>query len=252
MKRLIACCIILSGCASDRGSRPGFAQIKAQAKSVCEIMNEPGAHLGKRVTVLGTYWNTPHARVLAGDGCDWSFRVALREYDKRTEPRHRMEVVYSGVLRSEPVVIPCSDPECFRYSLEDSELLAAPYRNDRVTILRSRSVPLCNMIGHPDIGVGGRIMVSGTHALDPHHRYLSDPDCPQWQLEINGAPGIRDDAGAKRVLRDVARSDPRVRAPVVYSGIFRATPLIAGCAKPSCFTYSLKEARLLAASPPRE
>jgi hypothetical protein len=125
MKRALILCMLASGCAAGPGPGPEFLRLKAQSKTICEIMNFPGAYIGQRVTVRASYFNTPHELLLFDDHCKkWTFRLGLREWVKGDQPKQNMKVIYSGLFTTETIMMHCPDRECFRYLLEDSLLLA--------------------------------------------------------------------------------------------------------------------------------
>lgn len=139
MKYLALMSIVLSGCA-ERGERPEeFSSLQARAKSVCEVLANPGLYVGQRIMIQGIYWAEPHRRVLYEDRCpDSDLRVkhALHaDGDRRAEaviarfrkkhPTVRVPVVYSAVLVSRVIIAGCTRPNCYEYSLEEALLLGA-------------------------------------------------------------------------------------------------------------------------------
>jgi hypothetical protein len=130
--------LLVSACAAHGGGAREFRALQPGAKSVCEVMADPDAYVGRRIVVTGIYFATPHERLLVGRGCDASFRVSeAMEIDgnpgaeaivARFRRRHqtvRIPVVYSGDFTAHDVIFGCTKPSCRRYALEESQLLAA-------------------------------------------------------------------------------------------------------------------------------
>lgn len=115
--------------------------------------------------------------------------------------------------------------------------------------LRAQARSICEIMAEPARYLGQRIMVRGTYVQDPHHTYLSDNDCPDWEFNIRGSRS-QDNKRARRILRRLSRKYPTVEAPVVYLATFTSRPLITVCIpEPSCYTYHLEDAQLRAALP---
>ena len=115
---------ILAGCAAPGGRGHEFRTGRNQAKTICEIMARPDAFAGRRLTVRGLYEVTPHQRVLVDRNCgQWEFAVDLHTSVRSREPARGTRVIYSGVFTSSRQVSPCSEPECFKYSLKNSRLV---------------------------------------------------------------------------------------------------------------------------------
>jgi hypothetical protein len=108
------------------------------AKSVCEVMAGPNSYASRRIVIKGIYFQEPHQRLLYDEDCpQWDFSVshsseggsrraeAVVERFRKKHPTVRIPVVYSGIVTANVVVSGCTRPDCYRYSLEESKLLAA-------------------------------------------------------------------------------------------------------------------------------
>jgi hypothetical protein len=139
MRGVVLILILAASCATRQAPRREFVSVQAQAVSVCEVMADPNSYVGRRIVIKGIYFAEPHQRLLFNDSCPTSaLRVvhSLRsDGDPRAEAivnkarkRHRtvnIPVVYSGIFTANVFIQGCIKPSCFRYSLEESQLLAA-------------------------------------------------------------------------------------------------------------------------------
>lgn len=117
--------------------------------------------------------------------------------------------------------------------------------------LQAGAKSVCEVTGDPGSYLGRRILVQGIYFATPHERMLHDPRCPDSGFRVSHALEVDGDRRAEAMVERFRKVHPTVRIPVVYSGIFRGSSIIHGCTTPSCYRYSLEEARLLAASPHR-
>jgi hypothetical protein len=138
MKRALIACLFAASCAAQ-GERPDeFQPLQARAKSVCEVLADPQAYVGRRITITGIYFAEPHQRLLVDDDCpDGSLPTSHSKADgnpraerlvERYRKRHatvRIPVVYSAILTGKSIIAGCSSPSCYRYALEEARLLAA-------------------------------------------------------------------------------------------------------------------------------
>ena len=138
MKQLVFASVLMAGCAYN-GDAEKPPSLKVQAKSICEVMSSPTLYLGKRILIRGVYFSEPHQRLIYDDTCpqhvlrvSHSLKVKGSSRARSIVERYRkihatvdIPVIYSGVLTDSIVIAGCKDPGCVRYSLEDSELLAA-------------------------------------------------------------------------------------------------------------------------------
>jgi hypothetical protein len=142
VKRALIMCLFLSACAAQERPSPRFSSLEVQAKTLCEVMENPSAYAGRRVVMKGDYIQDPHHRMLYDPHCpEWDFRVsesftlegdraAERLVDRARKKRARVDipVVYAGTFTVAPFLIGCPDRDCQHYSLEDAQLLAASPR----------------------------------------------------------------------------------------------------------------------------
>jgi hypothetical protein len=103
------------------------------------VKADPASYVGERIVIRGTYVEQPHERLLLDGACPgWNLRVShsLQSAGNRkavamvrrlvkANPIARIQVVYSGVVKANVLIAGCTKPTCFRYSLEESQLLAA-------------------------------------------------------------------------------------------------------------------------------
>jgi hypothetical protein len=139
MIRAILLVFLISGCSAYNADSPGFLVLRESSKSVCEVMNEPGRYVGRRILIRGIYFREPHRRLIYDDNCpklDLSVSRSARESGNRIaerlvrrsfkiKPTGMIPVVYSAVLTSKVIDSRCSKPSCHEYSLQDARLLAA-------------------------------------------------------------------------------------------------------------------------------
>lgn len=119
----------------------------------------------------------------------------------------------------------------------------------RFSSLQFAAKPFCEVMINPRPYVGRRILIKGIYVREPHQRILYDSACPQWEFRVSHSLKIDSNRAAERMVERAAKKDPTVSIPVVYYGTMTADLIISGCAKPSCYRYSLQDAQLLAASP---
>jgi len=135
--------MVVPGCViNDHGQR--YSSLRQEAKTLCEVMADPHAYEGRRIMMKGLYVQEVHQRVLYDAGCPkWEFRVGHSLTAKEDRAAARMidhaakkdisvsiPVIYAGIFTVKPFIIGCSDRDCYHYSLEEAQLLAAsPRRN---------------------------------------------------------------------------------------------------------------------------
>lgn len=117
--------------------------------------------------------------------------------------------------------------------------------------LQLEAKSLCEVMANPRLYVKQRVMIKGIYVREPHQRVLYDADCPQWDFRVSHAFTVDGDPTAERLIKRAAKQDPTVSIPVIYYGTLAARVVIVGCTEPSCHSYSLQDAQLLAASPKR-
>lgn len=142
MKRAIFIVFFISGCAVHGKRGQEFASLQSDAKSICEVMADPGAYAGRRIVIKGTYFREPHRRLIYDENCpDFDLGVshssrlegdpaAERRVRRslRAKPTGKIPVVYSAVLTPKALVGGCAEPSCYEYSLQEAQLLAASER----------------------------------------------------------------------------------------------------------------------------
>ena len=137
---LAAFLLALCGCATSGRPSPSAA-LFAKAIPLCDLLANPGSHVGKRVLVRGHLTQTPHERLFMDEGCerailplnhaqDWppesdEARRLRRRFQAYAELYHRrppwVPVVYAGILKDHsPALIVFADS----LSLQDAELVA--------------------------------------------------------------------------------------------------------------------------------
>jgi hypothetical protein len=142
MKGFALLFFMVSGCAMHTEKETSFLSLQAQAKSICEIMENPPLYAGRRLVIKGIYFVEPHQRMLYDEDCpDVGLRVshssklrgdakarAIIEKFRKKHPTVRVPVIYSGILSGRQVVQGCSQTSCYSYWVQDAELLAASPR----------------------------------------------------------------------------------------------------------------------------
>lgn len=140
MKAVLPILAIVGGCASEESRGHNPSSPAAGATTVCEVMAQPDAYVGRQVTVRGLYAQGPHGRLLHDRSCpEWDFKVSLslradgdpaaerlvrRAF--REKPAESIPVIISGTLSARAVITGCTRPSCREYSLQDARILAAP------------------------------------------------------------------------------------------------------------------------------
>jgi hypothetical protein len=142
MTRYVFLTFFIFGCSSNSGSESYFTSIHKGAESVCKVMNEPQQYIGRRIIINGTYFREPHRRIIYDENCpevslrvrhssaldaDSAARRALRRSFK-AKATGMIPVVYSGILTAKALEPGCNKPDCYEYSFEDAQLLAASTR----------------------------------------------------------------------------------------------------------------------------
>jgi hypothetical protein len=116
--------------------------LQLEAKSLCEVMANPEGYAGRRILIKGTYFQEPEQRLLYDPHCpDWDVRVShslrvdedptakrLIKQASKKDPTVNIPVVYDAIFTVSHWAPACSARECFHYSLEDAQLLAASPR----------------------------------------------------------------------------------------------------------------------------
>jgi hypothetical protein len=123
------------------------------------------------------------------------------------------------------------------------------YGSVRFLSTQEEASTICEVMTDWRSYVGMRIIIRGVYFQEPHQRLLVDDDCPQWQLRVSHSEQIRSESRAVAIIKMFSKKDSTVRVPVIYSAVFTARPIIADCANPSCYIYTLENSQLLAAYP---
>jgi hypothetical protein len=119
-------------------------QLFAKAVSICALLGDPKPFVGKRVTVSGYLFPTPHGGVFHDDGCDRGeiplsrdnyeadnkLARAIRDAAWRADSHADVPVVMSGIwedhFKGDALGFMCSGGGiCQRYSLQADSLVAA-------------------------------------------------------------------------------------------------------------------------------
>lgn len=139
MRLILVLAATVAGCASQDYESSKFLPMKEKATTICEVMTDWSSYIGKRIIIRGVYFQEPHQRLLVDDDCpQWQLRVSHSE-QLRSESRAvdiikmfsrkdstvKVPVIYSAVFAANPIIVDCVNPSCYRYALEDSQLLAA-------------------------------------------------------------------------------------------------------------------------------
>jgi hypothetical protein len=142
MRSLVVACILASACSAERAPPQKFASLQLEAKTLCEVMADPGRYAGRRIMMKGLYVQELHQRVLYDANCrEWDFRVShslalasdaaaknrVKQAAKK-DPTVSIPVVYIGTFTMSHFLLDCTDRDCYRYSLEEAQLLAAAPR----------------------------------------------------------------------------------------------------------------------------
>ena len=119
----------------------------------------------------------------------------------------------------------------------------------RYASLQLEAKTLCEVMDDAGRYAGRRVAMKGLYVTDPHHRFLYDARCPEWDFRVSESFDVDGDRAAERLVNRARKKDPTVSIPVVYVGTFTVAPFIVGCSERSCYHYSLEDSQLLAASP---
>ena len=147
MKGLAIAFILISGCSAHDKSLERFSSLQLEAKTLCEVMEDPGRYAGRRVVMKGIYVQELHQRVLYDPNCrEWDFRVSesltaandaaaarMVRQAAKTDPTVSIPVVYEGTFTMSHFLLDCTERNCYRYSLTDARLLAASSRGAGLT-----------------------------------------------------------------------------------------------------------------------
>jgi hypothetical protein len=139
MKVFMLALVFVSGCAAHSGKMDQFLALRTRAKSLCEVMADPSLYVGQHITIKGTYFQTPHERLLVDSECSQREVRVVHSYQIKSDPialriikrfskkdqTVRIPVIYYGIFTANAVIYACEKPSCFKYSLEESQLLAA-------------------------------------------------------------------------------------------------------------------------------
>lgn len=134
--------LLVAACAANDRPTARFSALQLEAKTLCELMEDPDRYAGQRVVMKGRYVQEVHQRVLYDAHCpDWEFRVShalavksdraaarMVEQAAKKKPIVDIPVVYVGTFTVKPFIVGCSARNCQHYSLEDAQLLAASPR----------------------------------------------------------------------------------------------------------------------------
>src|SRR4051812_8364471 len=142
MRAFVILSTLVSGCAGQDEPLQRFSSLQLEAKTLCEVMENPSASAGRRIVMKGAYVQDPHHRMLYDPHCpDWDFSVSqsftvkgdraaehLVERARKKNPIVDIPVVYVGTFTISPFITTCSERTCYHYALEDARLLAASPR----------------------------------------------------------------------------------------------------------------------------
>jgi hypothetical protein len=134
--------VLIAGCAAQDQSRSKLATLQREAKTLCELMEDPGRYAGRRVMIKAIYVRAPHHPALDDPDCpqsDFSISHSLTadndpaaqrtlQRAMRKSPTVGVPVVYVGTFKVEPFITTCTERSCYHYSLENAQLLAASPR----------------------------------------------------------------------------------------------------------------------------
>lgn len=116
-------------------------------------------------------------------------------------------------------------------------------------VLRNSALTICDVMSNPGLHVGRRITIQGVYLRAPHERLLYDGNCPSWTFIVIHSLERASSAAAERLVSRSIKKSPATGVLVIYSGTLAYKAVVAGCAAPTCLSYSLQDAQLLAASP---
>lgn len=139
MRGTIIIAALASSCVMHKAGEERSRNFFSEAKTVCEITSNPAIYLGRRLIIKGVLFEEPHERLLYDESCrelDLSVSHSLRlngnqraktivKKFRKKHPTVRVPVVYSGIVTVNVVIRGCTKSSCYRYSLEESQLLAA-------------------------------------------------------------------------------------------------------------------------------
>lgn len=104
---------------------------------------------------------------------------------------------------------------------------------------------ICEVVASPSAYLGSHILLRGVYFSDPHHRFIKDKNCSRSEIAVQLSEY---DPREDRIIEAVRATKGIAEFSVVYGGILSGDEMIAGCAKPDCVMYTLKDARLLSVS----
>lgn len=112
--------------------------------------------------------------------------------------------------------------------------------------LQKSAKSVCDVLADPRPYIGHYIIVEGVYKHDPHHRFLYDDACPNWELNVSHS--IKEEKSSRIARLYRLYRMPARKLEVVYSGIFAADVIVSGCTDLRCSRYSLQNAQVLAMS----
>jgi hypothetical protein len=116
---------------------------------------------------------------------------------------------------------------------------------------RTQAKSVCEVMTNPTLYAGRKIVVHGIYFAESHQRLLYDNSCKQLSFPVEHSLQAKGDRKATALIERFRKLHRTVNIPVVYSGTFVARKLTPDCADRTCYSYTLQDARLLAASPRR-
>src|SRR5215210_185403 len=102
--------------------------------------------------------------------------------------------------------------------------------------MKAQAKTICRIMASPRAYLGQRVIVRASYFHTPHGTLLFDDHCKKWTFSVNDRHWV-------------ASEEPRQKMRVIYSGVFTSETIMLHCADPTCFRYSIEDARLLASSP---
>lgn len=135
---VIVVLISASACANEMAFDDLYASTLTTAIPVCEIKAHPKEYVGREVTVVGFYANSPHQRILYDPTCapgGLALRIAGdRKSGEADDQMQRVlqvkgpvgiKSIYRGRIQAEQKILGCTENDCLRLSINDAQLVAA-------------------------------------------------------------------------------------------------------------------------------
>jgi hypothetical protein len=117
------------------------------------------------------------------------------------------------------------------------------------SIVLSSAKSICELVLNRDMYLGKQVVITAKYGEGPHQRFLYDEDCADWSITVSNSPRGGGNPAARRLVQESFKRKPTIGIPVIYAGVLVVRLVMSGCTKPNCYSYSLQDAQIWAASP---